>query len=85
MIKEKKCKCCKEYWWETNIHTPSGLCPNCYDYVVDLEAKLAEIQNEKDELISKYRYWKGECAELKHQLAEKDAKITYLAKQVKNI
>ena len=24
-----------------------------------LEAKLAEMQNEKDELISKYRYWKG--------------------------
>ena len=35
----------------------------------DLEAKLDEIQNEKDELISKYRYWKGECAELKEQLA----------------
>lgn len=78
MSKEKQCKCCKEYWRETDIHTPSGLCPNCYDYVANLEAKLAEIQNEKDELISKYRYWKGECA-------EKDEKIAYLAKQVKNI
>lgn len=43
--------------------------------VADLEAKLAEMQNEKDELISKYRYWKGECAELKQQLAEKDKAI----------
>lgn len=45
------------------------------DDFADLEAKLAEMQNEKDELISKYRYWKGECAELKQQLAEKDQAI----------
>ena len=44
MSKEKQCKCCKEYWWEMNIHSPSGLCPNCYDYVADLEAKLAQAQ-----------------------------------------
>ena len=46
MSKEIQCKCCKEYWWETNIHTQSGLCPNCYDYFADLEAKLAEIKNQ---------------------------------------
>ena len=56
-----------------------------YKSIADLETKLAEMQNEKDELISKYRYWKGECAELKQQLAEKDANITYLTNQVKNM
>lgn len=40
MSKEIQCKCCKEYWWETNIHSQSGLCPNCYDYVSDLEHRL---------------------------------------------
>ena len=50
MSKEKQCKCCKEYWWETNIHLPSGLCPNCYDYVADLEAKLAESEKKIFEL-----------------------------------
>ena len=44
----------------------------------DLEAKLAEMQNEKDELISKYRYWKGECAELKEQLAKEQKHISRL-------
>ena len=44
MSKEKQCKCCKEYWWEMNIHSQNGLCPNCYDYVADLEAKLAELK-----------------------------------------
>lgn len=43
--------------------------------ISDLEAKLAEIQNEKDELISKYRYWKGECSELKQQLHDLPNKI----------
>ena len=61
------------------------LLPEVLEYVADLESKLAEMQNEKDELISKYRYWKGECAELKQQLAEKDEEISYLTKQVKNI
>ena len=41
MSKEIQCKCCKEYWWDDNIHPTSGLCPNCYDYVTDVEAKLA--------------------------------------------
>lgn len=49
-----------------------------YRQIADLEAKLAEMQNEKDELISKYRYWRGECAELKQQLAEKEKKIDKL-------
>ena len=42
MSKEIQCKCCKYYWWETDIHSKSGLCPNCYDYFANLEAKLAE-------------------------------------------
>ena len=46
MSKEIQCKCCKEYWWEMNIHSKSGLCPNCYDYVADIESKLAEKDEE---------------------------------------
>ena len=46
--------------------------------IKDLETKLEEIQNEKDELISKYRYWKGECAELKEQLAKEQKHISRL-------
>ena len=64
MSKEIQCKCCKEYWWEMNIHSKCGLCPNCYDYVADIEAKLAE----KDE----------EIAELQKQLEEKDKLIERL-------
>lgn len=52
--------------------------------IKDLEAKLSEMQNEKDELISKYRYWRGECAELKEQLAEeknRNKKLNYEAQK----
>lgn len=49
MSKEIQCKCCKDYWWETNIHSKSGLCHNCYDYVADLEAELAEKEKKKIE------------------------------------
>ena len=45
MSKEIQCKCCKDYWWETDIHSKSGLCPNCYDYFANLEAKLAESED----------------------------------------
>ena len=40
MSKEIQCKCCKEYWWENNIHSKSGLCPNCYDYFANLQHQL---------------------------------------------
>lgn len=43
--------------------------------IADLEAKLAESQHENQEFISKYRYWRGECAELNKQLSEKDTKL----------
>ena len=90
MSKEIQCKCCKEYWWEMNIHSKSGLCPNCYDYVADIELKLAESEDcnnmlykcltEKDiEIETK----KEENAELQNQLTEKDEEIAYLTKQVK--
>ena len=52
-----------------------------YKPIADLETIVAELQNEKDELISRYRYWKGECAELKEQLAEKDAEIASYRKK----
>ena len=50
MSKEIQCKCCKEYWWEMNIHSKSGLCPNCYDYVADIESKLAESEKQRQHL-----------------------------------
>lgn len=50
MSKEIQCKCCKEYWWEDNINKTNRLCPNCYDYVADLEAKLAESEKKILEL-----------------------------------
>lgn len=49
MSKEIRCKCCKEYWWDTNIHSKSWLCPNCYDYVTNIEAKLAESETKRME------------------------------------
>ena len=39
----------------------------------ELEQQVEVLQNEKNELISKYRYWRGECHELKHQLEELEA------------
>lgn len=85
MSKEIQCKCCKEYWWEMNIHSKSGLCPNCYDYVADIEAKLAESEDcnnilykcltEKDIEIETQ---KEENAELQKQLEEKEKKIEKL-------
>ena len=85
MSKEKQCKCCKEYWWEMNIHSTSGLCPNCYDYVADLEAKLAE----SEEFTQVYR---KECAKiqsenvkLKQQLAEKEQIIEANKVKIKSL
>lgn len=72
MSKEIQCKCCKEYWWERNIHSKSGLCPNCYDYVSDLEAKLAEKDAERELDNS---FWKQECDSLQKTLVEKDKEI----------
>lgn len=83
MSKEKQCKCCKEYWWEASIHSQSGLCPNCYDYVADLEAKLTEseekcnkqwleIQAETHQIQMLEQDIKRIKKELKQQLAEKE-------------
>lgn len=38
-----------------------------------LKLQVEEMQNKKNELISKYRYWRGECCELKKQLEELEA------------
>lgn len=40
-----------------------------------LKKQLEEMQYDKNELISKYRYWRGECYELKQQLHELPKKI----------
>ena len=73
LSKEKQCKCCKEYWWEMNIHSQSGLCPNCYDYVADLEAKLAK---NKKWLASNEGFLENQ--KLKQQLAKKEKEIESL-------
>lgn len=77
MSKEIQCKCCKEYWWENNIHSKSGLCPNCYDYFANLETKLAESENKVKgfvELFDKKQHENYEqfceIMQLKQQLAE---------------
>ena len=93
-----KCWYCNEEITSAGNPKHLGICNKCYaemfkegddfiseltNKITDLEAKLAEMQNEKDELISKYRYWKGECAELKQQLAEKENTITTLIEDSK--
>ena len=82
MSKEIQCKCCKEYWWEMNIHSKSGLCPNCYDYVADIESKLAESEDFKNMLYKcltekdiEIETKKEEIAELQKQLEEKEKEI----------
>lgn len=75
MSKELQCKCCKEYWWETNIHSTSGLCPICYDYMSSLEAKLAESEARAERNKVWHNEVAGECAELKQQLANKEKEI----------
>ena len=79
MSKEIQCKCCKEYWWEMNIHSKSGLCPNCYDYFANLEAKLAEYQN--DEVGNAILNAGKKIKELQQQLAEKEKQIAELEEQ----
>ena len=67
MSKEQKCKCCQDYWYTSNL--TNGLCTNCYDYVADLETKLAGLQQENKQL--------------KQQLAEKENTITNLIEDSK--
>ena len=88
MSKEIQCKCCKEYWWEMNIHSKSGLCPNCYDYVADLEAKLAESEDCKNMLYKcltekdiEIETKKEEIAELEQQLQSQPAEIVEKIKE----
>ena len=44
MSKEKQCKCCREWWYASDIK--EDLCPNCYDYFKQLKQEL-EIKNQK--------------------------------------
>lgn len=56
------------------------ICNKCQENE-QLKQQLADMQKEKDELISKYRYYRGEYNELKQQLAEKDTRIEELESQ----
>ena len=60
-----------------NIHSKSGLCPNCYDYVADIESKLAESEDCKNMLYKcltekdiEIETKKEEIAELQMAMAE---------------
>lgn len=44
MSKEKECKCCHEWWYDSEIK--NDLCPNCYDYFKQLKQKLKEKDKE---------------------------------------
>ena len=92
MSKEIQCKCCKEYWWEMNIHSKSGLCPNCYDYVADIESKLAESEDCKNMLYKcltekdiEIETKKEEIAELQKQLEEKERLLQYGKTEIKKL
>ena len=92
MSKEIQCKCCKEYWWEMNIHSKSGLCPNCYDYVADIESKLAESEDCKNMLYKcltekdiEVETKKEEIAELQKQLEEKERLLQYGKTEIKKL
>lgn len=76
MSKEIQCKCCKEYWWEMNIHSKSGLCPNCYDYFAKLEAKLAERTEQLKIALKDFNDIQQENDKLAQQLAEKEKEET---------
>ena len=49
MGKEKECKCCHEWWFDSDIK--NDLCPNCYDYFKQLKQQKA-MWNELKEHIS---------------------------------
>ena len=98
MSKEKQCKCCKEYWWEMNIHSQSGLCPNCYDYVADLEAKLAEkveqvkqlkldlgMYKSVNEFINVYGIEKAREVLLQTEQTKKQDKISFCVEQLEKV
>ena len=92
MSKEIQCKCCKEYWWKMNIYSKSGLCPNCYDYVADIEAKLAESEDCKNMLYKcltekdiEIETQKEENAELQKQLEEKERLLQYGKTEIKKL
>ena len=87
MNKVKQCKCCKEAWLETDMHSAIGLCPNCYDYVVSLETKLVEKEKEIVYMADQANKLNNEVQkyfDVKKILAEKDQKITDLEANLEN-
>lgn len=50
MSEEKECKCCHEWWFDSDIK--NDLCPNCYDYFRQLKQQLEE-KNKLIELLNR--------------------------------
>ena len=78
MSKEKQCKCCHEWWYDSDVK--ENLCPNCYDYFNQLKQQLAESFTEEDvEGLIEDR--NKTIKFLQQQLAEKDIRIEELEGQ----
>lgn len=48
MSKEKECKCCHEWWYDSDVK--ENLCPNCYDYFKQLKQQIEEKEKEIERL-----------------------------------
>ena len=97
MGKEKECKCCHEWWFDSDIK--NDLCPNCYDYFKQLKQKLKEKDNliefgreeirkrnkRIDEIVERDKKLfddkNKELEKLKQQLAEKQNTIDEINKE----
>jgi chromosome segregation ATPase len=52
--------------------------------IADLEAKLAESEEEKQEYLIKYKHWRTECAKLEEQLNNSEQKCLICSKDQEN-
>ena len=64
MSKEKRCDCCKQYWYVDDL--VSGLCPNCVDYF----ALKNKINIEQDQKIKELEHRLSNCIEPKFKIGQ---------------
>lgn len=101
MSEEKECKCCHEWWFDSDIK--NDLCPNCYDYFRQLKQQLeekdkllkcyqeeekliADILGDKDlTLIGSRVHLKNLIVELKNKIKDKDIVIEEKDKEIERL